>query len=412
MRPTLLAGTIALALCCADARAGDLLTAAAEKAAAADAAALTAAGTDTGEGDDADEEGKFKVYWKNGRTTIEMEDAQLDIRNRVSFRFTNEMPDDSLRLPGTENPGDSKPSFRVRRAKTEFAGWFWKKELTYELQLSWAGPETGASTDSALEDLLLTWDASKKEAFQITIGQFKVPMGRQEMTTSIGLQFADRSILSGEFSRGRDVGVMTWGRIAGKKIEYRAGMFNGNAASRTTNDNAKLQYNARVMFEPWGEVGYSEGDFESKDEPLLAVAVGFENNNLQGATQGQQGSIADLNTTILSTDVVFKYKGLSLYGEFFSREREPEVGAAFHSDGYQFQAGYFLKRDKLEAAFRYAAWDPTDLVDGNDRTETGVAVNYFLRKHQLKLQADLRWLEDEGRDLSSSELRIQTYVSF
>jgi hypothetical protein len=409
MKPTLLAGAIALALCCADARAEDLATAALEKAAAADASALAAAEP---AGEDDDEEGDFKIYWKNGRTTIEMNNARLDLRNRVAFRFTNETPDDSLRLPGTERPGQSKPSFRVRRAKTEFAGWFWKPEFKYELQLSWAGPEAGASTDSALEDLQLTWDVSKKEAFQVSIGQYKVPFGRQEMTTSIGLQFIDRSLLTFEFTRGRDQGVMVWGRLAEKKLEYRAGLFNGNSAARTTNDNQKLQYNARLMFEPWGEVGYSESDFESKDKPLLAVAVGFENNDLSGATQGLQGGITDLNTTILSADVVFKYKGLSLFGEFFSRNREPETGASFHSDGFHFQAGYFLVRDKFEVAFRYAGWDPTDAVDGNDRSEVGGAVNYYVLKHRMKLQGDYRVLEDELRDTRSSELRLQTYVSF
>lgn len=413
MRPTLLAGTIALALASPAAAAADeLLDAAIAKAAAAGDAALAAAPKgDSGE-DDGDEEGSFKVFWKNGRTTILMDDAQVDIRHRVAFRFTSEDPDDTVRLPGTERAGDSKPSFRVRRAKTEFAGWFWKPEFKYELQLSWAGPEAGGSTDTPLEDLQLTWDASKKETFQISIGQFKVPFGRQEMSTSIGLQFVDRSLLSFEFTRGRDVGVMVWGRVAQKKLEYRAGVFNGNAASRTNNDNTKLQYNARLMFEPWGEVDYSESDFESKDKPLLALAVGFENNDLGGSTQGLQGGITDLDTTILAADVVFKYKGLSLFGEYFSRERKPEVGAAFHSDGYHFQAGYFFKRDKLEAAFRYAGWDPTDTVGGNDRSEIGGVLNYYVAKHRMKIQGDYRVIEDDLRGTSSRELRLQTYVSF
>ncbi len=142
MKPTLLAGTIALAFCCADAPAEDLATAALEKAAAADASALAAA--DSAD-DEEDEDDAFKVFWKNGRTTFQMKNAELNLRNRIAFRFTNESPDDAVRLPGTEQPGDSKPSFRVRRAKTEFAGWFWKPEFTYELQLSWAGPEAGAS---------------------------------------------------------------------------------------------------------------------------------------------------------------------------------------------------------------------------------------------------------------------------
>ena len=56
------------------------------------------------------------------------------------------------------------------------------------------------------------------------------------MTSSAYLQFADRDILSGEFTRGRDVGLMADGHLAGGKIEYAAGMFNGNPASRLGNE--------------------------------------------------------------------------------------------------------------------------------------------------------------------------------
>jgi len=142
------------------------------------------------------------------------------------------MPDDRLQLPGTSSPGSSKGSFRIRRAKTELTGWVWRRELTYELQLSWAGAEPGTSTTSPLEDFILNWDASKNQRFQIAVGQFKVPLGRQEMTSSNRLEFADRDLLSGEFSRGRDVGVQLWGLLGKGKVEYRAGLFNGNPAAR------------------------------------------------------------------------------------------------------------------------------------------------------------------------------------
>ena len=59
-------------------------------------------------------------------------------------------------------------------------------------------------------------------------------MGRQEMTSSNRLEFADRDLLSGEFSRGRDVGVQLWGLLGKGKVEYRAGIFNGNPAAGPT----------------------------------------------------------------------------------------------------------------------------------------------------------------------------------
>jgi phosphate-selective porin OprO and OprP len=348
-----------------------------------------------------------KVSYSDGQTTFEFAGGSLSISNRAQFRFTEEIPDDDLRLPGTEEGGDPKGSFRIRRAKTELSGWVWRKELTYELQLSWAGAEAGASTTEPLEDFILTWDASRKKTFQITVGQFKVPLGRQEMTSSNRLQFVDRDLLSFEFTRGRDIGVQLQGLVAKGRLEYRAGVFNGNPASRLGNDNDRYQYNARVTFQPWGDVRYSESDFESKDKPLLAVGAQFENNDLRGVTNA-----TDFNTTILGADAVFKYRGLSLFAEYFDRRREPETGESFDSNGFHAQAGFFVKRDVFEVAARYASFDPSSLIPENDLNEKGLALNYYLNKHNLKLQADVRSLKDESRSRTNKELRVQAQVRF
>jgi hypothetical protein len=341
------------------------------------------------------------------RKLFESEDGSLFLLNRVQFRWTQQFPDDNVLLAGTENPGDGKGEFRIRRAKTELTGWVFRPELTFELQLSWAGPEAGASTQTPLEDFYLTWDASKNQTFMVTLGQFKVPLGRQEMTSSGYLQFADRDILSNEFTRGRDIGLQLEGLLAGGKLVYQAGLFNGNPASRLGNDNSKYQYNARVTFQPNGRVRYSEGDFESTDKPLFAVATQFEHNDQRGSSL----TINDLRTVIWGGDVVFKYKGLSLFAEVFLRDRQPEEGPSFRSDGWHAQAGYFLKRHILEVAARYATFDPGP-EPGDDLTEIGGAVNYYISKHTLKVQADFRQVENEGRDTKNQELRIQTQVMF
>ena len=345
----------------------------------------------------------------SGHVLWEGESGSVALLNRVQVRWTNEMPDDRLQLPGTSSPGSSKGSFRIRRAKTELTGWVWRRELTYELQLSWAGAEPGTSTTSPLEDFILNWDASKNQRFQIAVGQFKVPLGRQEMTSSNRLEFADRDLLSGEFSRGRDVGVQLWGLLGKGKVEYRAGIFNGNPAARPDNDNDKYAFDARLMFQPFGDARYSESDFESRaaKKPLLAVAGQFERNNQHGST-----NVDDLDTRILGVDAVFKYHGLFLFAEYFARHRTPETSAEFDSNGFHAQAGYFLIRDRLEIAARWAGYDPSDLIPDNDRTEVGGVVNYYLNKHSLKFQGDFRQIDDDGRGTKNKELRLQAQVVF
>ncbi len=357
----------------------------------------------------------FELYWKDGETVFKTDGLELALSNRLQFRFNDFIPDDRTQIPGTASPGDGIKTFRIRRAKTQLSGWFWKPEIEFELQLGWAGSDAtgGSATFSGLEDAYLNWDASKKRTFMVQAGQFKVPFGRQEMTSSERQQFIERSLLSGEFTRSRDVGLQLWGRVAGGKLEYRAGVFNGNGRNRPINDNDKLQYDARLTFEPWGSVGYSESDFESKDKPLLAVAVEFENNDNARATSGPPGSfVTNFNDSTLGGDLVFKYKGFSFYAEVFGRERDPESGATFNSNGYIVQSGFFLKRDVFELAFRYASWDPSDETADDDQNEIGGAANYYFLKHRFKLQADYRQLEDRVQDQTSKEFRAQLQFVF
>jgi phosphate-selective porin OprO and OprP len=349
------------------------------------------------------------LTWKDNRTSLRSEHAALDLVNRIQFRFTDQLPDKDVQLAGTPTAGDSLGTFRIRRAKTTIEGWFWRPELMVDLQVGWAAADSGfeGSTFSGLEDAALTWDVSKKRTFEIKIGQFKVPFGRQESTSSEKLEFVERDILSGEFTHSRDVGVSVQGNVLGK-VDYRAGIFNGNGRNKATNDNAKYQYDAVVTYSPWGDVKYLEGDFESKDHPLVAVGAEFERNDQTYSTNAN-----NLSWTTFGGLMIFKYRGFSAFGEVFDRKRTPQdQGPSFHSNGWHAQAGYFVVRNKVELALRYAAWDPTDQLPGNDQKETGGAVSYYILKHDLKVQADFRSLRDEDRQTTTHELRLQTQFVF
>jgi phosphate-selective porin OprO/OprP len=368
------------------------------------------------------EEAPARVTWKDGHLTLDSEHGAVTLSNRIQFRFTYEMPDDDTQLPGTLEPGDGRASFRIRRAKTQLEGWIWRRELTYELQVGWAAADSGPSTGtfSGLEDAFANYDFTGDGLVQLRAGQFKVPFGRQEMTSSEKLQFADRDILSFEFTHSRDVGLMLWGQTADRHWQYYAGVFNGNQRNKAANDNSKFQLDGRLTFQPFGDVGYSEGDFESRDHVLLAVSLQGEVNDQAGATNA-----TDNKTTTLGGDVVLKYKGASLFAEYFGRDKDPEDNAprsafepqgppppSFGSDGWHLQAGYFIVRDVFEIAARYATWDPTDAVSDNDRTEIGGVLNYFVNKHRIKIQADLRQVEDEALDTKDMEFRTQFQLVF
>ena len=171
---------------------------------------------------------KMSVTWKDGKTTIETDIALLNISNRIQVRYTNSEILPAILPPGLDL-GDSQGSFRIRRAKTKFDGWFYTKDLTYELQLNWA------DVVNALEDANLQFDMTRgRKMFMIKGGQFKVPFGRQQLTSSGSQQFVDRALVSDLFARGRDIGVQLWGLPFNEKVDWRIGIFNGNGRNVTT----------------------------------------------------------------------------------------------------------------------------------------------------------------------------------
>ena len=368
-----------------------------------------------------------RIEWRDGKTRMTLgSNFYLEMSNRIQVRYTQELPDDAIQLPGTVAKGDSKGSFRIRRAKFKLEGTMFTPHLAFETQLNWPA-STGSNIGAFLEDANISWDISKKGVFKVVFGQNKVPFGHQEMTSSGSQIFVDRAEVSNQYARGRDLGLSVIGVLGGNKLEYRAGVYNGNGLTRTLNDNAKFQYNARLMWQVTGGQAlkqrawisgpyYSEGDFESTDKPLFALGANFEKNDFHLAT-----TTVDLKDTAYGFDGTFKFKGVFLTAEYYLRERTPEAatpGAAvtkFNSDGWFAQAAYnFGPGRKWALAGRIGDFDPSDLVSVNDRKEWRVGLSYFYSRHTLKVQADYGQLKTSAAagDIKNSEFRIQTQFIF
>jgi phosphate-selective porin OprO/OprP len=380
------------------------------------------------------------VTWSDGKTRITTNIAYLEISNRVQTRYTHEFPDDlSPILTGTAAAGDSRGSFRIRRAKLKLEGWFWVPpevapsprtlpKLSYEVQLNWAalGANVGAQPSNAgavLEDANIAWDPQGMGKFRVVFGQYKVPFGRQQLTSSGNQQFVDRSLVADEYERGRDIGVSVQGAIWSNKLEYRAGVFNGNGLNRPSNDNDKFQYNARLMWQPNGATVlaqrawvsgalYSEADFESTTVPLYALGLNFESNDFHRTTTGD-----DLKSTAVGIDGLYKFKGFSTTGEYYYRRRKPETAPKFDSNGGYLQAGMMLNQFRTwEAVARFGQRELTDIIDNDEIKEIRAGINYYYRRHALKFQTDVGRVETgrgaAGGSRKDVELRMQAQFIF
>jgi len=345
----------------------------------------------------------FDLSWKDGKTTVKAKNFEMRIGTRIQLRYTSEDLDSNSATAGPE-----RDSFRVRRAETKLEGWAYTPNLTYEAELNWA------DTTNSLQDLNVNYDFTKgKKAFMFKAGQFRVPFGREELTSSGSQQFVERTNVSGAFARGRDIGVQIWGTPLEGKIDWRVGVFNGNGRNATRNDNDDLQLNARLQWSPFGDTRLSMSDFESSDRPLLSLGADYESNVREVAAAGSTAAHKN-DQTIFGYDVMFKFKGLSVFGEVFERENDRSGTLSdFDDEGYTLQAGYFIIPQKFEVAARISELDPNTDRDNDARSEDGVAFNYFWNKHNHKIQLDYRQLEDEARANSDDkEIRLQYQISF
>jgi phosphate-selective porin OprO and OprP len=380
-----------------------------------------------------------RIVWSDGKTRITTDFAYLEISNRVQVRYSQEFPSDTITLPGTANPGDTKGSFRIRRAKFKLEGWFWippeaapsprtLPKLSYEVQLNWAAVSANvgaqpANVGAILEDANIAWDPQGMGKFRVVFGQYKVPFGRQQLISSGNQQFVDRSLVADEYLRGRDIGVSVQGAVWSNKLEYRVGMFNGNGLTRPSNDNDKFQYNARLMWQPNGNqvlaqrawvsgALYSEADFESTTVPLYAFGLNYEHNDFHRTTTGN-----DFKSNAFGLDGVFKYRGIFATGEYYWRDREGETGGSFDSNGYYLQGGVMLNRRRTwEAAARYGWREVNSTLVNNDITEVRGGISYYYRRHSLKFQTDFGRVETglgaSGNKAKSNELRMQAQFIF
>ncbi len=387
----------------------------------------------------------LNIVWRDGKTRMTLgKAAYIEMSSRIQPRFTLEMPDDNVKLGGTESAGDLKPSFRIRRAKFKLEGWFYKPELEFELQLNWPDAST-SQPNRFLEDANIDWDITGKKTFRVKFGQFKAPYGRQQLTSSGSQQFVDRSIVDERYNPGRETGLALWGTLLTHKLDWRVMASNGNGRSQSANDNAKLLYTARLQYQLIGATRMNqwssgalltEGDLgDSASGPLLAVAANvLANDRHFAATSAGSSNNKDLQ---YGGDLIFKHRGFSAVAEYTMRETEKQkftevtedgvkkvvasIDPKYKDQGFHVQASYAFKATSLgvgsylEVAGRYAQYDPSDAKEDDKRSELGGAVSYYYSKHNFKVQADFRQVKDEAKkegEQKANEFRLQWQFIF
>jgi len=354
---------------------------------------------------------------------------ELNWTNRMQLRYTYDDQDVA------DVPQSNRGSFRIRRFKTKLDGWIYSKNLGYEFQVNWVGVTLSDTNTVLVEDANLHYDFTNgAKCFVLKAGQFKAPFGRQELTSSGSQQFVDRSIASVLFAPARQLGLQIGGQFGfgtavPDMLTYAGGVFNGNGiqGNRTINENDKYEYVGRVMFSPFGNVGYSESNLEHYD---FRVSVGADYNNNNNLIVAPDRTVTGVdNTGEWGADIAVKaLGGLFLYGEYYWRNLEtcapaspcpnPQVGVKTPQQGATAQIGW-LFGDHIEIAGRYSFTDVNTNRDDRNIEEWRGGLNYYINKHNWKIQTDFGVVENEAQNgadglppRKNKEWRIQAQLIF
>lgn len=349
------------------------------------------------------------AYYKPGRgITVQTRDRNYlaHVGGRLQARYSFEDLDQDKDVS----------SFEIRRMKVWLRGHIVTPNLTYKYQ----------QNKNETEDAYAAYKFM--DAFALQVGQAKAPQGAQELTSSGSQLFVDRSLANERYNLGRDIGVTAEGAFADSMVEYMLGIYNGNGPGENANNQHMLA--GRIDINPLGKYKKDEAGWPT-DKPLLNLGASYAMETMkQGEDIDTDNAILDdflgelgfafgdeVDWDVWTLNLLAKWMGATFGAEYYNASAEPDSGSDFDGDGFYVQAGYQVIPKTLELAVRYSeATSDDDYAKDQDiafdESAFQVGINYYLSKHNAKLQADYTAASDDIGDVDDNIFRVQAQVIF
>jgi phosphate-selective porin OprO/OprP len=251
-------------------------------------------------------------------------------------------------------PSGTYDTFLLRTARPTIEGTL-GKWIGFRFTPEFAGDS--ASIVDAYADLKFS------PAATVRLGKFTSPVGLERLQSSSALSDVERALPS-ELAPNRDIGVQLQGELAGSKLSYAIGVFNGTVDGRdaaTTNPDDEFEVAGRLFVEPfkdgagfWSGLGFGIGG-------SAGDTVGAGNNILpRYRTPGQvqffnyrSAVAADGRRTRWSPQGYFYRNGFGLLAEYIASKQELVVAgnaAELENTAWQATASYVLTGE--DASYR------------------------------------------------------------
>jgi hypothetical protein len=238
----------------------------------------------------------------------------------------------------------------------------------------------------------------------IRAGQFRMPLGRQNLIHASDLTMASRAISNPLI----DVGVMLHNMytdmfgVDGLAAEYMMGLFDGSLAA----NNSWVAPAMRLVVYPLGPIANVEGDWKASGDPQIGVGASYAYDR----GRLSEGSVYQ---SFWGVDGVLTWNGLYLTAEW-QRIKQDITGQSHSVDcrkvrNWFIQAGFMAMPSELEIFLRYAKKGTPrggirnfDNVDGmhydyqyDNAVEWAVGAAYYFEGHPLKVIVQIVSLKRE-----------------
>ncbi len=334
-----------------------------------------------------------------------------------------------------EDNQSPETNFLVRRARLKFNGFAFTPALKYKVELGLSNRDmSGASIHTGnapryIYDAVVKWNFYKN--LVLWFGQTKLPGNRERVISSADLQMVDRSLLNKWFNIDRDMGFQLRHHfnLSNTFIVREIFAFSqGEGRNVTVGNLGGYQYTGRIELLPFGNFtdhgDYFGSDLKRESTPKLSVATSYDFNNNAVKTRGNMGAYMlndtgyyQTNISTLFIDAMFKYKGLSIMGEYAKRNADDpyakntdntltgdtvKVGNAFN-----LESGYLFKNN-WEISGRYTNLNlDKNITAKENKNQYTIGVSRFFAGHKLKVQSDLSYL-----DVTNSNNEIMYRIQF
>lgn len=327
----------------------------------------------------------------------------LNLRSRIQLRY---------QLDVVEAPAhDLRQTVNIGTARIWLSGNVVSPKFLYVLQLAVAGRDYRDGAISPVYDAFVDWKIHRD--FNVRAGQYFVPFDRLRTVREFALQMADRPRPVAELTLDRDAGMTIYSEALlndRSPVAARLGAFGGGGTNLTTGKPPGGLFVGRLELRPFGAIDDdSEGDLERRTKPAIALGCAFAANLRSNRLRSTTGpTFTGGETTYLhgAADVVFKWWGLALQGEYLRKIATADAIRSTDAsgttvtewtrsaEGWVAQASYVFRPPielvgRLSGLYALGRTDPA-LVSELDRRgqEVGAGLNYYFNGHRLKLQTD------------------------